>query len=143
MKFIASYYNKETGKATVIIQHLSKKFVGEAFLNPEEKEKGSEFAGCKYAEIRATIKALKYERKIAKEAADQAIDFVKSCNCYANFDSDSKTAKAIYRQLNQRIKRVNDLADQINKLYFELDNSIKNRDIILKAIEQKKAKKIN
>ena len=63
MKFIASYYNKETGKATVIMQHLSKKFVGEAFLNPEEKEKGSEFAGCKYAEIRATIKALKYDRE--------------------------------------------------------------------------------
>lgn len=143
MKFISADYNKENGHSTVIMQHLGRKFIGEARLNPAEAEKGSEYTGCKYAEIRATIRALKYERQIAKEAADQAIDFVKSCNCYAKFDSESETAKAVYRQLNQRIKRVNDLTDEINNLYKELNDSIFHREIMLNAIAKNKAKKVN
>lgn len=143
MKFISSSYDPENGTSTVVMQHLGEKFTGEAKIHPEEADKKSEFAGCSYAETRATIKGLKYERKIAKEKADAALDFVKSCEGYANFDAESPSAKVMYRQLNQRIKRVNDLADEINDLYRALDMSIKRRDIILKAIQHKKSKEDN
>jgi hypothetical protein len=143
MKFISSSYDPEKGTSSVVMQHLGKKFEGTAKIHPDEFERKSEFAGCNYAEIRATIKALKYERQIAKNKSDEALDFVKSCEGYSKFDKDSPSAKAMYRQLNQRIKRVNDLADEINDLYRLLDVSIRRRDIILKAYNKKQSKKEN
>ena len=138
MKFINSSYDAESGLSKVTMQHLGRKFTEQARLNPAEQEKGSEYAGCYYAEIRATIKALKYERQLAKEKADMALDFVKSVEGYSKFDKEDPSAKAMYRQLNQRIKKVNDLADEINACYKELDFAIHNRTTILNAIERKK-----
>ena len=138
MKFINSSYDAESGLSKVTMQHLGKKFTEQARLNPAEQEKGSEYAGCYYAELRATIKALKYERKLAKEKADMALDFVKSVEGYSKFDKEDPSAKAMYRQLNQRIKKVNDLADEINACYRELEYAIHNRVTILNAIEHKK-----
>jgi len=143
MKFICSSYNKEDGISHVCVQHLGKKFNGFATAHPDDRGNWSELAGCSYAETRAMIKALKYERKIAKQKADEAIDFVKSCECYSKFNKDDPSAKAMYRQLNQRIRRVNDLADEINDLYKALDTSIRRREIILNAIKAKKAKEDN
>lgn len=143
MKFISSNYDKETGIAAVVVQHLGKKFVGYATGHSEDKENWSEYAGCSYAETRAMIKALKYERELAKHKSDEAIDFMKSCECYAGFDKESPSAKVFYRQMNQRIKRVNDLADEINNLYNSLDQAIKRREIILNALKAKKAKQDN
>ena len=113
-----------------------------AIAHPDQPNK-SEYAGCSYAEIRATIKGLKYERKLAKQKADEAIDFVKACECYSTFDKESPSAKAMYRQLNQRIKKVNDLADEINDLYRALDIAIKRREIVTGAIKRHKAKQDN
>lgn len=138
MKFIKSCYDPDTGKSFVIMQHLGKKFVGTARLHPEDKEKGSKYAGCEYAEIRATIYALKYERKIAKNKADQALDFYKSCIGYASYDKESETAKVVLRQLNQRIKKVNDLTDAINELMDLLDRKIRRRTIVTNALKRKK-----
>ena len=137
MKFIESHYNEETGISTVIMQHLGKKFVGQAKIHPDDKENQSRFAGCEYAEIRAMIKALKNERKIAKNKADMAIDFIKACEGYAKFDKDSDAAKVMYRQLNRRIKKVNDITDEINKLLDDLDRKIHRRAIVTNAIKRK------
>lgn len=143
MQFISSEYHAGDGVATVTVQHLGEKFKGYASGHPDDKENWSEFAGCSYAETRAMIDALKYERKLAKQKADDAIDFLKSCECYKNFDKDSETAKVLYRQVNQRVKRVNDLADKINNLYRNLDASIKRREIILNSLKKKKSKEDN
>ena len=65
MKFISSSYDKTTGRSKVVMQHLGVKFIGNAQVHPDEFDKASEYAGCYYAELRATIKALKYERMIS------------------------------------------------------------------------------
>ena len=140
MKFIDSDYDELTGISCVIMQHLGKKFTGEAYLHPEDT-KGSKYAGCRFAEIRAIIKALKYERALAKNKADMALDFVKSLECYSNFDKNSPEAKLMYRQLNKRIEKVNSLTDRINAAMQDLDLSIKQRDIITNALERKKDKR--
>lgn len=145
MQFISSDYevNEREAISAVTVQHLGKKFDGYAWGHPDDKENWSEFAGCSYAETRAMIEALKYERKQAKEKADAAIDFLKACECYKNFDKNSETAKVLYRQINQRVKKVNDLADKINNLYDDLDKSIKRRSIVVNAIKRKKTKEDN
>ena len=138
MKFISSSYDPKTGVSHVTMQHLGVKFTGTARVHPMEHEKASEYAGCAYAETRAMIDALKYERQLAKQKADMALDFVKSCECYSKFNKDDPSAKSMYRQLNQRIKRVNDLADEINNLIRSLQTDISRREIVTKAIERRK-----
>ena len=138
MKFISSEYDPYLGHAVVIMQHLGKKFTGVANVHPDDKEHSSEFAGCRLAELRATVKALKYERAIAKEKSDEAIDLLKSCEGYNKFDKNSDSAKVIYRQVNRRIKRVNDLTDEINNLLKEIQNFATKRQIILNALKRKK-----
>ena len=93
--------------------------------------------------MKATIKALKYERKLEKEKAEACRIFVKDCANYKDFDKESRMAKIMYKQLNVRIKKVNKLTDQINQLYKDLQQVIWGRDITLKAIERKKSKKDN
>ena len=44
----------------------------------------------------------------------------------------------MYRQLNRRIQKVNDLADQINELLKEEDQVKNQRKIVLGAIERRK-----
>ena len=138
MKFISSSFNPKTGKSEVIMQHLGVKFKGTAQIHPEDREHLSNFEGCYIAELRAKILALRYEKYLAKKKSDDAIDFIKSCKNYAAFDSESPTAKAMYRQMNRRIKKVNDLTDQINDLLKELDMHQRRRQIVLNAIKRKK-----
>lgn len=143
MKFISSSYNPETGISTVTMQHMGKKFVGTAKLHPDEKDKGSEYAGCYYAEIRATILALKYERKIAQIEADICRNFVKSLECYNKFNKNDNSAKTVYHLLNKKIKRVNDITDHINFNLHQLQTAIFNRSIVVNAIERKKKSKLD
>lgn len=140
MKFISSSYDEVTGISKVVVQHLGVKFTGWAHAHPEEQYP-SNFAGCEYAEIRAEIAALKYERKLEKNKADMAIDFLKSCKNYKNFDDNSDTAKVIYRQLNKRVQKVNNITDEINKRLRQLEMAVKKREITLKAIERRRRTK--
>ena len=140
MKFISSSYDEVTGISKVIVQHLGVKFTGWAHVHPEETHP-SEFAGCYYAEIRAEIAALKYERKLEKNKADMAIDFIKSCKNYKNFDNNSNTAKILYRQLSKRVQKVNNITDEINKRLRQLEMAVKKREITLKVIERRKRTK--
>ena len=137
MKFIESYFDKETKESTVIVEHMGVQFIGKAKLHPEDSDRCSELVGGRYAEMRATIKALKYERNIEKQKCEECRKFVKACSQYRNFDKDSQTAKLMYRQLNKRIKRVNALADEINVLYEGIITDVAKRDKLLNKINNK------
>ena len=138
MEFVNSTYDSESGTSIVIMRHMGERFLGTAYVHPKDMENASEYAGCNLAELRATVKALKYERRLAKYRADEAIDFLKSCECYKNFDKESPTAKVIYRQVNRRIKRVNDITDHINDLLEQIKVFASRRQIIINAIKRKK-----
>lgn len=138
MKFISSSYNPDTGKSEVTMQHLGVKFTGTAQIHPDDWENASSYEGCFIAENRAIILALKYERYLAKKKSDEAIDLLKACEHYANFDKDSPTAKVLYRQVNRRIKKVNDITDKINNIYKALEMHTRARGTVIRAIKRKK-----
>ena len=140
MKFISSEYHN--GCATVLIKHLKKEFIGHAYVHPDDEKNASEFAGCTLAEMRAQVKALKYERKIAKEEAEICRKFIKACACSKDWDKNSESAKIVYHQLNIKIKKVNKLTDEINNLLFKINKYIVERDITLKAFEKNKQNKL-
>lgn len=142
MKFIKSGFDNQTNRSWVIMQHMGRAFEGEARLHPDDIDKKSEIVGGRYAETRATIAALKYEHKLAKQSCEECRKFVRACEQYKNFDKESPTAKAMYRQLNRRIKKVNKIASEINFLYMAMGKDIWKRDIILKSLEQK-SKEVN
>lgn len=138
MKFISSSYDPNTGKSEVVMQHFGIKFIGIAQIHPDDWENASSYEGCFIAENRAIILALKYERHLAKKKSDEAIDLLKACEHYTKFDKDSPTAKVLYRQVNRRIKRVNDITDKINNIYKAIEMHTHARSTVLKAIKRKK-----
>lgn len=137
MRLVDSYYNEETGKSISEIIYKKHRYIGTARLHPEDADKASKYTGCRYAEMRAEIKALKEEHKKEKAACEEVHKFVRACTQYANFDETSPTAKAMYRQLHRRIKRVNDLADKINQKIEDLNVAIRQQGIVSKALERK------
>lgn len=139
MQLIDSYFSEYSGISCCDVKHKGKKYEGTARLHPDDKEAGlaSKYTGCRYAEMRAEIKALKAEYKEEKAACEECRKFVKACSQYKNFDNESPTAKAMFRQLNRRIKRVNDLADAINQKMMDLDMAIRQKDIVHKALDRK------
>lgn len=138
MKFVESGFDKNTKRSWVIMNHMKQLFRGEAKVHPDDEDKISEIVGGRYAETRATIKALKYERNIEKEKCEECRKFVKACEQYKTFDKKSPTARAIYRQLNRRIRKVNQLTDEINQLYFSMGRDIWKRDLVIKSLNKGK-----
>ena len=59
---------------------------------------------------------LKAELKKEREKCEEVRKFVIACSQYAKWNKDDSSAKAVYRQLNRRIKRVNKLVDMINAI---------------------------
>ena len=137
-----SVYIEETGQSFCSVIYKNKTYTGTAQLHPEDKEAGlgSKYTGCRFAEMRAEIKALKNEYRKAKAACEECRKFVKACTQYKNFDKESPTAKAMFKQLNKRIKQVNALADKINKKMEDLRTAIKQKEIIHNALERKRSR---
>ena len=138
MNFVDSFFNGVESK--VKVKHLGKIFEGRSNCLPEDMDKASSFAGCHFAELKAEIKALKYELKIAKASCDECRNFVKACTQYKNFDPESPTAKVMFRQLNRRIKTVNNIVDRIDSAQYNLEKEIRQRDLITSALDRQKAK---
>ena len=134
MKFINSFYNEEFKKSYVEVKHLGKIFEGTACCHPEDTP--SHFFGCYIAELRAEIKALKYERKIAKEEAEICRKFCQSCLQYAKFDSKDASAKSMARQLSVKINKVNDLTAEINDRIMLIQREILERKRFLDKVNK-------
>lgn len=141
IKFVDSSYDSDIGYSWVKVRVGNKIFIGESLLSEEDKNKESKYAGCRFAELKAELKALKYLRRRKKEECEYYRKFVKSLGCYKNFDKNSPTAKCVYKQLNKRIKEVNQLTDAVNAKREEFLIAINQRDLITKAIDRKKKAK--
>ena len=131
-------FNPKTGESYVIINYLDADFYGKAKCHPEDKEYMGEFTGKSYAYERACIKAMKYELALEKTKCEECRKFVKSCMSYKNFDKTSGTAKAMFRQLNIRIKEVNKIIDAINAKEMKLITREKAQRVFNKKHKMKK-----
>ena len=134
MRFLDSSTVEEIGYSTVIIKHKGNEYVGQAKCHPDDTF--SEFTGCRYAQERAEINALKDEWKQKKHDCDECRKYLIAVSQYAGFDKESSTAKAMFRQLNRRIKEVNKLAEIISQKQFNLQIAIKQQDGFNNKIKQ-------
>ena len=142
MRLVSAYYDENTGVSYATVVHsingLERRFEGIAKIHPEEESK-SRFTGCRYAEMRAQIKALKAERECLIWKCEECRNFVKACGQYKNWDKESPIAKVVYRQLNTRIKQVNELTNQINQLQWDLNIAIRQQSMIHTKLAGKRA----
>lgn len=136
-QLIESVFDEKTGKSYITIKYKNKFYTGFAKLHPDDADKASRFAGCRFAEERACIKALKDELKQKRHDCDECRKFVRAIKNYNAFDSESATAKVILRQLNCRIKEVNKLIDEINQRESDLQAHIQRQDLIVNALQRK------
>lgn len=140
MYLINSCFTERTGVSSCTVKHKGKIYTGYAKLHPEDQEKSSRFSGCQLAELRAEIKALKDELKQEKEKCEEIRKFVKACGQCSKWSSEDASTKVVYRQLNRRIKRVNQIVDMINERELQIMRLINQRDIIIKALDRNKEK---
>lgn len=136
IKFVTAKTNPKERTSNVIVEMNGELFSGKAKCH--EEDAWSEFTGCRFAEQRAEIAALKDYRRKKKEECENIRKFIRSLNCYKNFDKESPTAKVIYRQLNKRIKEVNEITDEINNRVFSLKVAIRQQDRISSKINESK-----
>ena len=142
MKLIDAWFEESTGKSYATVEHLGRRYQGMSKLHPEE-ENASRFTGCRYAEMRAQIKALKFERELKIQKCDECRKFIKACSQYNGWDKESSTAKAIYTQLNKRIKEVDKLTNEINHLMWNLNITIKQQELVHKKLAANKSNSDN
>lgn len=137
MKFQDSWTNKETRESKVLVAHRKHIYPGYAKCHPDDP--WSEYTGCRYAEMRAQIAALKAEHKEKKAACEEYRKFVKAVMQYKNFDKNDPSARAMFRQLNRRIREVNKLAEQIGLIEFNLKVAIRDQASINRKIKNDKS----
>ena len=132
MKFCNSWTFKSDGLSQVFVEHKGQVYEGIAKCHPDDI--WSEFTGCKFAELRAMKKALKAQYKEEKLKLNAIKNFITAVSQYKNFDNESSTAKAMYRQYNRRVKQLEELASKITAI----DDVIKSRLKALKVVEEKR-----
>ena len=140
MKFLSYHFDPKANTTSVCVEHMGKVFEGVAKVHPDDVDLISDFTGGRYAETRATVKALKYERKIAREKCEECRKLVNACRQYKDFDPTSPTAKAMFRQLNMRIKKVDALTEEISMLLLSIETDKLYREKTLKAIRDRRNK---
>ena len=100
-KLIYANYFPETGESEVAIKNKRGVFVGHAQCHPEE-EAPSDYAGCRYAEIRANIEAIKCEKRIVNFAIKELEDFEKILKSLKDYNPNSVEARRLRRRIHEK-----------------------------------------
>lgn len=134
--FISSDIDPVTRTSKVTIKMNGKEYTAKSVCALEDNF--SKFTGCRFAEIKARIKGMKDLYRKEKRNCEECRKFVNAVSQYAGFDPKSPEARMMFRQLNRRIKRVNDIATQINLEKFILKVGIQKQTRLNNKIKQDK-----
>ena len=95
------FWNEEHGIASASIYYKNYTFTGKAYCHPEDRDMMSKLTGQTIAEMRATIKYLKFVRDCELQPQLKALkQLYYSMNYSKHFDPKSYEAKMLYKQMN-------------------------------------------
>lgn len=100
-KLIYANFDAETGISDAVIRNKNGTFMGIATCHPEE-EAVSDYAGCRYAEIRANIKAVQYEKRMVNAAIKELEDFEKILKSLKDYNPNSVEARRLRRRIHEK-----------------------------------------
>ena len=142
MRFINADFNRNTGISVASVEHMGQVFYGIARLHPEDQAYGSIYTGCNFAEMRATIKALKYEKQYRVYHLKEWEKFLHGCLDSKKFDKESDSAKVVFRQYNRQKKQITDIEEEINDIQNQLNELIKAKNKVIE-LRRKEAEDIS
>lgn len=135
-KLAYANFNAETGISDVVIKNKNGSFMGIATCHPEE-EAISEYTGCRYAEIRANIKAVQYEKRMVNAAIKELEDFEKILKSLKDYNPHSVEARRLRRRIHEKKEERIFLQTAIIAMKNALKRAMDERDAFLE--KQKKA----
>ena len=124
MKFIYGYFDKNTGKSTVILSDRYGEYIGQAKLHPNDKKYASEFTGCSIAQARAQIKMLQKRRNYLKIKLEAIKNLIKDIEINYPTPLDDYKLK---RRFNLQIKNYTNEIVNINNSIKDIQIGIKKR----------------
>lgn len=140
-KLITAHYDEESGLSYVKIANKFGTFDALAVLHPKDKERGSRYAGCEYAHIRAEIKSVKEQIKSQRYRIKVLTELLAEYQNSNNVNINSIESKKVKRKITEEIKKLTDLKQDKIKLEQSLENKIQSRERILNSFNQKKQAK--
>ena len=127
-KVVATY---EDGLSTVEITNRYGTFVGHAKLHPEDVAFESNFAGCRFAEMKAGIKIFQAKIKDVRVKIKTLEDFEKVLINCKDYDPNSFEGKRLRKQIYLLKRELNQLLANKTSLSSKLKEHIDYRDKVV------------
>lgn len=141
IKTIMSDYNQDTGLSKVTIATDLGQFTGYAKLHPEDKEIASNYAGCRYAEMRATVKYMKVKRRIAEYKLEPLNRIYNDLKSSKNFNENNKGVKMLQKQIYLLEDEKESFKNNVRSLESALSLAIEERPKIIEQMKKRKESK--
>ncbi len=137
IKNIMSDYNKDIGESIVVIATDIGQFRGKAQLHPDDKEIESNYAGCRYAEMRAGIQYMKQKARIAEYKLEPLYKIYKDLMQRNNYNKDNMGIKILEKEIYILEDEKEFFRNNVRTLTESLTNAITTRPDTIKYILEK------
>ena len=137
MKTIKSDYNTDTGLSSVTIVTDIGQITGYSKLNPEDAEIASTYAGCRYAEMRASIKYMKAKAKIAEYKLQPLLKIYNEIKGKISYDKNNYGVKCLEREIYLLEDEKQTFLNNVKSLSEKLNKDIQERPDIIKKLQEK------
>jgi len=141
MKTVKSDYNEETGISTVVIATDLGEITAHAFLHPDDKDIASNFAGCRYAEMRAGIKYMKEKVKISKYQLKPLKRIYNVLSQKKYYNRDNSGTKMLEKEIYKLEDDIKIYKTNIQTLTERLQKAVNSRDSIVRNMMNKQGNK--
>lgn len=140
IKTIFSDYNGDTGISTVKIATDCGLFEGKAYLHPEDKEEGlaSNYAGCRYAELRAVIKYATRKKSLLTSELNALTRVQNELESTKDYSPKSTAARILQRNIYLVTEDITQCTENIKSLKKRLRDTIQTRENVIEKIVKTK-----
>lgn len=123
------FWNKENGTAFCTIYYNKYSFMGEAQCHPDDRDMMSKLTGQTMAEMRATIKYLRFIKDCELQPQLKALkQLYYSMNYSKYFNPKSYEAKMLYRQINIVKEDLSNINIEISNIKKSLKEYIERKE---------------
>ena len=141
MKTINSDYNSTTGRSEVTVSTDLGLFTGYAYLHPDDKDIESNYAGCRYAEMRAGIKYMKEKVKITKYQLQPLKRIYNDLSQKKYYNKNNNGFKMLEKEIYKLEDDIETYKNNIKTLTERLQKAIDSRDNIVRDMIKKQGNK--
>lgn len=141
MKTINSDYNSATGRSEVTVSTDLGLFTGYAYLHPDDEYIKSNYAGCRYAEMRAGIKYMKEKVKITKYQLQPLKRIYNDLSQKKYYNKNNNGFKMLEKEIYKLEDDIETYKNNIKTLTERLQKAINSREDIIRDMIKRQGNK--